>query len=292
MRRGISGRVEAGGPGGTHRIHRTVVGHPLVSVVIPTRGSVGEVGGHPRVFVTELLRSVLQRTTWARWEVVVVADATTPASTIDELCALAGDRITVVPFDEPFNFARKINLGAVAASGDHLVLLNDDIEVVTPDWIETMLALGQQPDVGMVGPLLTFEDGTIQHAGLTFRWMTPGNIGYGAALDTGPMCGYAVEREVSGVTAACCMLPAAVFHEVGGMSEQFAVNYNDVDLSFKVRGTGRRILWTPHAHLRHFESKSRTGGVGASEISLILSRWGRLYEREDPYWPMDPVASG
>lgn len=288
VRRSIAGHVEQVHPTGVYRTGRKVVGHPLVSFVIPTRGSVGEVGGRRRVFVTELMRGLAERTSWARWEAVVVADTSTPASAIEELRDVAGDRLTLVPFDEPFNFARKINRGALAASGEHLVLLNDDMEVVTPDWVETMLALSQQPDVGMVGPLLSFEDGSIQHAGLMFRWMTPGNIGHGEdAGEAGPMFGYGVQREASGVTGACCMMPAAVFHEVGGMSEQFAVNYNDVDLCFKVRGSGRRILWTPYAHLRHFESRSRVGGVGASEIHLILSRWGRLYDREDPYWPLE-----
>lgn len=289
QRRSIAGRIEQVHPTGVYRTVRKVVGHPLVSFVIPTRGSAGEVGGRARVFVTELLRSLVAHTTWARWEAVVVADAATPASTIDELQRVAGDRLTLVAFDEPFNFARKINRGALAASGDYLVALNDDMEVVTPDWVQTMLALAQQPDVGMVGPLLSFEDGSIQHAGLMFRWLTPGNIGHGApAGEAGPMFGYGVEREVSGATGACCMVPAAVFFEVGGMSEQFAVNYNDVDLCFKVRASGRRILWTPHAHLRHFESQSRVGAVGTSEIHLILSRWGRLYDEEDPYWPLAP----
>ncbi|MCU4185559.1 glycosyltransferase [Acidiferrimicrobium sp. IK] len=290
-RTGAPGTVEQVDPTGVYRIRRPVLGHPLVSLVIPTRGSSGTVGGRERVYVVELLRGLVARCSWARWEAVVVADTATPPATVDALRAVAGDRLTLVPFDEPFHFARKINRGALAAAGDYLVALNDDMDLVTPDWLETMLGLAQQPDVGMVGPLLTFEDGTIQHGGLMFRRRTPDNIGHGMGGDErGPMFGFGVEREVSGCTGACALLPTGVFHEVGGMSERFAVNYNDVDLSFKVRASGRRILWTPFAHLRHFESKSRTGGVGASEVAAILGRWGRRYEGEDPYWPAAPAG--
>jgi len=282
---GIDGTVEQVDPTGVYRVRRRIVGSPLVSIIIPTRGSSGDVRGSPRTFVVDAVRSIVERSTYRNVEFIIVADDATPATVITELRAVAGERIRIVEFKDPFNFARKINLGAVHASGEYLLLLNDDIEVITPDWIEAMLGVAQDPEVGMVGAMLYFEDGTIQHAGHTYRLMAPGHIGFGEpATERGPMFAHGTQREVSGVTAACALVTRAVFHEVGGMAAQFPVNYNDVDFSFKVRGTGRRIVWTPFAQLYHFESKSRTPVIGSSEVAKIRRRWGRLMER-DPYWP-------
>jgi GT2 family glycosyltransferase len=147
-----------------------------------------------------------------------------------------------------------------------------------------MLGLAQDPTVGLVGAMLYFDDETIQHAGHVYHAMTPSHIGYGMDPgEIGPGFAFRVERECSGVTAACAMIRKSVFYEVGGMSTLFAVNYNDVDLSQKIRSTGRRIIWTPYAKLFHFESKSRAIGIGAAEVGLVRRRWGRLLE-VDPYW--------
>jgi len=285
QRVGIEGQVEQVDATGVYRIHRAIRGEPLVSIIIPTRGTSGVARGERRVFVVEAVRSVLEKSTYQNLEFVVVADVSTPTDVLDELRTLVGDRLNLVSYKEPFNFARKINVGAVNARGEHLVLLNDDVEVISSDWIEAMLGLTQDDDVGMVGALLYFDDGSLQHAGHTYRVMAPGHIGYGEPpTERGPMFAYGVQRECSGVTAACAMVRRSVFFEVGGMSSMFPANYNDVDLSFKIRSTGRRIIWTPFAKLFHFESKSRKVGIGASEIQRIRQRWGRFMER-DPYWP-------
>ena len=281
---GIRGRIEQVHPTGVYRVQRQVTGTPLVSIIIPTGGSSGAVGGRSRVFVVEAVRSILKASTYQELEFVIVADEHTPPPVVDELVAMLGERLRLVSYGATFNFSRKINIGATMASGEYLLLLNDDVEVISEDWIETMLGLAQEPDVGLVGAMLYFDDGTIQHAGHVYNSMTPGHIGYGMEADeAGPIFAFGVERECSGVTAACAMIRRSVFYEVGGMSVQFAMNYNDVDLSLKVRSSGRRIIWTPHAKLFHFESKSRTVGIGASEVALIRQRWGRLMEL-DPYF--------
>ena len=167
-----------------------------------------------------------------------------------------------------------------------MILLNDDIEVITPDWIETMLSLVQDPDVGMVGCLLTFEDGTIQHAGhLYLSSSAIGHIGYGADGDhPGPVSALRMERECSGVTAACAIIRRSEYLALGGLSRHFPVNFNDVDFSLKLRSSGKRIVWTPFAKLYHFESKTRDVGVGPAEIDGVRRRWGHVLDQGDPYW--------
>lgn len=285
-RTGIKGWVEQTNPLGIYRVHREVTGQPKVSIVIPTRGSSGEVRARDRVFVTEAAKSIVERSTYPNFEAVVVADTATPQVVIEQLKDILGSRLRLVAYDCPFNFARKINLGVATATGEYLVLLNDDVEVITPEWLEVMLGLAQQPDVGLVGTTLYFDDRTFQHAGHVYVGRGAiGHIGYGAkAGDPGPVSGLQVERECSGVTAACAMVRRQVFLDVGGMSLQFPMNYNDVDLSFKVRQAGLRIVWTPFAELYHFESKTRKPGVGLGEVELVSRRWGRLLENGDPYW--------
>jgi GT2 family glycosyltransferase len=167
-----------------------------------------------------------------------------------------------------------------------VVLLNDDVEVRTPDWLEVLLGHAMQPDVGMVGATLLFEDGTLQHAGhLYLGEAAIGHIGYGAPADSaGPVGALRMDRECSGVTAACAMLDLAVFFEVGGLSRLFPVNYNDVDLSMKIRATGRRIVCTPFAVLYHYESKTRLAGIGSSELRTVQARWGHQLRLGDPFW--------
>jgi O-antigen biosynthesis protein len=283
---GMPGHVEQVDPLGVYRVYRDLLGEPLVSVVIPTRGSSGKVGDEERTFITAALKSIIERSTYTNLEFVVVADNGTPAAVTHEISCLEGVRLIVVPYERPFNFSHKINLGVAAAHGDYVLLLNDDVEVITPDWIEVMLGIAQEADVGMVGATLLFEDDTLQHAGhLYLGEAAIGHIAYGQHGDSpGAVMGLLTERECSGVTAACALMRRDFFFEVGGLSRQFPMNYNDVDLSLKVRSLGRRIVVTPFARLHHYESKSRTVGVGTSELSLIRSRWGRVLRAGEPYW--------
>ncbi|PWC04786.1 hypothetical protein DCE94_00015 [Agromyces badenianii] len=276
---------------GRREVRYPVAGSPLVSIVIPTRGGSGVVAGRERTFVVEAVRGIIQRSTYPNLEFVVVADDATPQHVVDELEALAGERLRLVRWAAPFNFSAKMNRGALAATGEYLLLLNDDIELVTHDWVEQMLGLAQQPGVGMVGALLYFEDGTLQHAGHLYESGAAGHIGFGAVpgrpavLDS-----YAVDREVSGVTAACSLIASQTFRAVGGFSSHFPGNYNDVDLCFKIRGSGLSIVCSSRAHLYHFESRTRDARIAPSELQAIHSRW---FDRMqvDAYW-RDPRNRG
>ena len=280
---GVRNSIES--ENGSLRIRYPVDGEPLVSVIIPTRGSTALIRGRPNVLVVDAVRGIVERSTYRAFELVIVADDATPQEVIDELIVMAADRLRLVRWSEAFNFSAKMNRGALFARGEYLILLNDDVELISPDWIETMLGLAQQPDVGLVGTLLFFEDGTVQHGGHLYSasWAGHSALGWQASRDDG-IGSMRVDREVSGVTAACAMIRANTFWEVGGFSRDFAGNYNDVDLSLKVAAIGRRNIWTPHARLIHFESKTRVAAVLPGELEALRARWGtRLLS--DPYWP-------
>jgi GT2 family glycosyltransferase len=288
-RTGIDGTVEQVHPVGVYRIRRRLARTPLVSIIIPTRGSRAYTRGADRVMVVDAVRSLVERSSYPDYEIIIVADAPTPDSVLADLSDLAGERLRVVPFSGPFSFSAKINMGAVHAQGELLMLLNDDVEILTSDWIETMVALAVIPDVGMVGAKLLYEDGTVQHLGHLYERGDVTHLASGAPADwPGPVADLLVEREVSGVTAACALLRREVFELVGGLSPAFPVAFNDVDLSLKLTGAGYRILITPFAVLHHFETKTRERSVASHEVIALRRRWDhRLLV--DPFWRHDPA---
>jgi GT2 family glycosyltransferase len=189
----------------------------------------------------------------------------------------------LVWYDRPFNFSEKVNLGAAHATGDLLLLLNDDVEVESPDFIETMIGLIQEDDVAMVGAKLLFADGRLQHAGHVYNG-DPYHAYFGYPADHLGACSIlACQRETSGVTAACALVKMSVWNEVGGMTPDLAGNFNDVDFSLKIRARGYRILWTPYAVLYHFESMTRDPYVSPEELRVIRDRWATPL-RNDPYY--------
>lgn len=290
-RTGIDAEVEFVPGSGVYRVRRRVQGEPLVSVIIPTRGSSGRVWGQDRVFVTEMVRSIVEKSTYTNLEFVIVYDADTPERVMADLAELCGSRLVAVPYDQPFNFSAKINLGFLESTGEFLLIVNDDMEVIDADWIETLLALSQDPSVGVVGARLLFADGTIQHAGHHYHSGEAYHVFYGAeGDDTGHFGSLAVQRETSGVTGACMMMRRVVYDEVGGMTLELPGSFNDVDFCLKVRQAGYSILWTPWASLYHFESKSRDPRVKSEEVIFLRTRWGLDWTR-DPYLAHVPVAA-
>lgn len=283
-RRGVDATVERVHEVGIWRVRRRIDPQPSVSIVIPSRGSAALVDGRFRTLLVGAVRSIVERSTYENYEVVLVLDRGTPPYVLAEVERVLGDRLHLVWFDRPFNFSDKVNVGALAASGEHLLLLNDDTEVISPDWIEALVGPALEPDVGMVGAKLYFADGTIQHAGHHYDRYEALHIGLGdAADDPGYLGGYLTEREACGVTAACALVPRALFLGVGGFTMALPNNFNDVDFSMKIRTSGHRVIWTPHARLFHYESKSRHSAVAAWEYTFMRRRWS-MAMRRDPYW--------
>ena len=270
---------------GCYRVVRRVVGDPLVSVIIPTRGSSGRVWGVTRAFVVDAVRSIVERSSHQNLEFVVVHDDETPDPVLHALRAVAGDRLTLVPYAAPFNFSEKMNIGATHASGELLLLLNDDTELVEPTAIEVLVAHLQTEGVGMVGAKLLFADGTLQHGGHVYHHDI-GHACFGWSGDSPgprPLRPLAVERECSGVTAAAALVHRSAFDEVGGFATELPLNYNDVDFSLKIRAAGHRIVWTPWATWYHFESRTRHSVLLDDEYAFINQRWH--YEiNNDPYY--------
>jgi GT2 family glycosyltransferase len=280
---GIDATVEHGALPGLYRPRRVVHGRPTVSVVIPTGGSTGRVWGRTRIFVHEAVASMVRSATDALdLEFVVVLDEGVDSVVERGLRRLTPD-LTVLVQPGPFNFSAKINAGVAASRGDYVLLLNDDTQLIGDDSVLEMVGLAQQPDVGMVGAKLLYEDGTLQHAGHVYAGIIDHACRGWPADHPGPHRLLVVERECSGVTAACALLPRHVFDEVGGLRTDLPRNYNDVDLSLRIRRTGRRIVWTPHARWFHFESRSFAHPIDDREIEILERDWHDEIHH-DPYY--------
>jgi GT2 family glycosyltransferase len=179
-----------------------------------------------------------------------------------------------------------MNVGAAHAAGTHLLLLNDDIEVISSDWMTAMLEYSQQRDVGAVGAKLLYPDGRLQHIGIVLG--VSGGAAHAFHQHAGASPGYASSavsvRNYSAVTAACLMTRRDAFEEVRGFDEALAVDFNDVDYCLRLRQAGYRIVFTPFATLYHHESASFGPRVQSpKEVELIRSRWGAVMDR-DPYY--------
>jgi GT2 family glycosyltransferase len=265
------------------RVNRHVSRKPKISVIVPTRGTVQEIRGKNIVMAAHAIRSLRNTCTYKNLEIVAVLDKETTQESRNEIIDAGSNLIKVVEYDQEFNFAEKVNLGVVNSDGDYILLLNDDTEFISHDAIETLMGLLEDPEVAMAGPMLFYEDGLIQSAGHIlnpipydlYRHRSPQHVGAQNMLR--------VQREVSGVIAACVLIKRSAFLEVGGLCTLFPSNYNDVDFGLKLRDAGYRIVWTPHAQLYHFESKTRSPKLRPFEVASIGKRWRDKLD-DDPYF--------
>ena len=281
---GIKATVELGPVPGTYHLDRHLDPRTRVSVVIPTRGGEGLAWGQRRVFVVDAVRTLLERGGHDNLDVVVVYDLDTPESVLDELRAVAGGKLDLVPYAKPFNFSEKCNLGVVASYGEIVVLLNDDIEIESENFIGRLCGPLLDDGVGVTGARLLYSDDTIQHGGLAFWRNHFSHMFYQhPRTRNGAANVLAVSRECSGLTGACVAFRRSTYDEVGGFTETLPVNYNDVDFSFKMAWSGYRRVWVVNATAYHFESQTRVAVTHPWEHKLIKGRW--LTPEFDPYVP-------
>ena len=257
---------------------------PLVSIIICTRDQLS--------LLSVALESIRSLSTYPNYEIVIIDNGSEDRNTILYLKSLAlKNGIRVIRDDSPFNYSRLNNAGVAHSKGELVCLLNNDIEVITPDWLEEMVSLAIKPDVGAVGARLWYPDGTLQHGGVIVGF---GGVAghYHLRLPRGKN-GYfgraVLQQELSAVTGACLMVRRGVFEEVGGLEEKLQVAFNDVDFCLRLRAAGYRNIWTPFAELTHHESASRGYEDNPekikrfnAEMDFMKLRWGKTLE-QDPF---------
>jgi GT2 family glycosyltransferase len=270
------------------RVRRPIRGTPLVSIVIPTasKKKVTDSGDGDEWYLLNCVRSIRQMSTYKKIEIVVVDNNDMPLALRE---AIEHYDVTRVTYTRTFNLSAKMNLGAAHAKGDYVVFLNDDIEVITPDWIEGMLEHAQDKQVGAVGVNLLYPSGQIQHAGVIWTYVGPDHLFHNEKLSATDRYAPAhLPREQLAVTGACVMIKMSDYHLVGGWNETMPLNYNDIDLCLKLVAQGRRSIYTPYVKLRHFESVSQTSDdrkVASiqRECKAFMDIWRGKHPR-DPYY--------
>jgi O-antigen biosynthesis protein len=279
----IGGEVAAQ-PSGVRHVHYRV-GRPLTSILIPSKDQ-------PRL-LKSCVESLLAGD-YPNQEIVLVdTGSVTPEARAVNARLASRPGVRLLHWDRPFNYSAVNNFAVRQARGEVLAFLNDDTEVITPDWLERMLEHALQPNVGAVGAKLLYSNGTLQHAGIVLGLKDKicGHLLQHAPDDAEHAKHLAVARNVSAVTGACLVMRRSVFDEAGGFEEQFAGDYNDVDLCLKVRQRGYQVIWTPHARLFHHECQTRgtilnptRHALYALERLLFLDRWGAVVNRGDSFY--------
>ena len=273
------------GPGDYWRVRYTLPQPPpLVTLIVPTRNRFD--------LLHRCVESIFAKTTYPRFELMIVDNQSDDPQTLDYLRQLTHERAArVLQYDAPFNYSAINNLAVQQAQGDVICLLNNDIEVITPDWLEEMVSQALRPEVGVVGAMLYYPNDTIQHAGVVVGLL--GIAGHAYAVQPrghgGQMLRAQLQQNLSAVTAACAVFRRSVFLEVGGLDERnLSVAFNDVDLCLRLVEKGYRNVWTPYAELYHHESASRGFDDNFEkqarfkrEIAYMSKRWRHII-RNDP----------
>jgi GT2 family glycosyltransferase len=257
-----------------------LLGRPSVCIIIPSSCEPVFLDGKTSFCIVHCLASIRQKTSYPNYEILLVHHQELPAD-LDRQLSQHSVRRLCVP--GPFNWSASMNRAAGTSCADHFLFLNDDTEIITPDWLESLLEFSQRAEIGAVGAKLLFPDGRLQHAGVTLLDCRPKHCFYSYP---GTHAGYhghlMVPRNVSAVTGACLMTRAEVFRAAGGFDEDFPLDFNDIDYCLRVQALGWRIVCTPHARLYHRESATK-GETATGQAGLFRRRWHETYSR-DPYY--------
>ena len=260
---------------------------PLVSIIIPNKDHIED--------LERCMKSIDEHSTYRNYEYIIVENNSDQEETFAYYKKLEAEKsnVRVVYWDREFNYSAINNFGETFAKGEYLLLLNNDIEAINDDWMEEMLGYCMRDDVGIVGARLYYDDDTIQHAGVVIGF--GGIAGHCFVQQKRGYTGYChriiCAQDYSAVTAACMMVKKSVFEEVGGLTEELAVAFNDIDFCLKVRKNGKLVVYNPYAELYHYESKSR--GLEDTpekvarfnrEIAVFEKRWPEILRDGDPYY--------
>jgi len=286
VKMGLSGEVLDGLFLGSFRVKYQIRVPQRICIIIPTRDKVH--------LLRRCISSILARTEYKDYEIMIVDNQSMEPATHDYYNDIkSNDKIKILNYDKPFNYSAINNFAVKSTNAGCIVLMNNDIEVISGEWLSAMLEFAQREDVGAVGAKLYYPDNTIQHAGVI--------IGFGGVADhphkksprssNGYMGRINIIQNLSAVTAACLMFRRKVFEEVGGFDERLSHAFNDVDLCLKIREKGYLIVYTPYAELYHHEFASRghedTPEKMArynKEIRIMKTKWKYFFEEGDPYY--------
>lgn len=283
---GYPGSVSPSSTPGLNEVRPAVIGRPRVTVIVPTMSRPVSPRQPEHTHALACLQSVRERGGWPDVEAIVVHTGEPTSEQRRRLQGLA-DRVVVYSSDS-FNFSEAINLGAAHATGDYLLILNDDTQVKRPDSIRAMLELAQFPGVGAVGARLSFPDGRNQHCGILILGGLPTHVSHLAgARDAGYFGAVITPRNYLAVTGAALMTPATAFRELGGFDPALAGDFQDIDYCLRLRERGLRVAYTPYAHLVHAQGASMARSTPTPvDAALFLSRWGRSIGVDPYYSPM------
>lgn len=285
-RQGVKGTVSHTKDLGFYQVEYPVQGNPLVSVLIPNKDQ--------KATLKQCLDSIFSKTTYCNYEVIIIENNSQEKETWEYYAELKKrDNVKIVIWESGFNYSAINNFGEKSASGEYLLFLNNDVEVINPHWIEEMLGNCQRKEVGIVGAKLYYPDDTIQHAGTIIGI---GGIAGHAFLNmprsrSGYLHKASLQMDLSAVTAACMMMKRTVFESLGGFEEALTVAFNDVDLCLRCVRAGYLVVYNPKVELYHYESKSRGSEDSEDkvrrfqqEIEFMRTRWIDLLKQGDPYY--------
>ena len=287
QRMGIDASVEMTERPGWYRSYVKIQDNPKISIIIPNKDHIDDL---------ELcLFSLTKRSTYKNYEILIVENNSEKPETFEYYKKLPDryPKVKVLTWEKEFNYSAINNFAAKQAEGVYLLFLNNDVEILTPQWMEEMLQICQQKDVAITGAKLYYPDDTIQHAGVVLGLGgIAGHIMCKASREDPGYFGRTVTvQEISAVTAACMMIRTEDFWNAGGFDETFQVAFNDIDLCMKVRAAGKKIVFTPYAELYHYESKSR--GLEDTpekqfrfdkEVKAFEAKWSEQLAKGDPYY--------
>lgn len=271
----------------TYKIDYKIIGNPKISILIPNKDNI--------VYLDRCIKSILEKSTYSNFEIIIIENNSEESETEDYYKVLENkdSRIRIVRYEGDFNYSKINNFGAKFVTGEYLLLLNNDTEIISPNWLEEMLMFVQRDDVGVVGAKLYYEDDTVQHAGVIVGiGGTAGHAHKGFFKDNG---GYihrlGIVQNLSAVTGACLMTRCDVWEKMHGLDEAFKVAFNDIDFCLRVREAGYLVVFTPYAELYHYESKSRGYEDTpekkfrfSNEAKMLKERWHEIIEKGDPYY--------
>ena len=257
------------------KISYEIEGNPLISIVIPNKDHIDD--------LKRCITSIKEKSTYDNYEIIIVENNSKSKEIFDYYKEIECENIKIIRYEGGFNYSKICNLGVSKAEGEYILLLNNDVQVITVNWLEEMLMYAQRNDVGAVGAKLYYENKTIQHAGVVIglgAHRTAGHTHYGQSRENlGYMGRLCYAQNVSAVTGACLMVKKSLYEKVGGLDESFEVSLNDVDLCLKLRHEGLLNVFTPFAELYHFESISRgldDNGEKAKRYEKESARFRRL----------------